>query len=81
MQRSYVRGSDGEVEAIRETTNDGTRSYLYKADHSVIGALLHGGKGECIEVADHHKDGTTRAYEADTSVIGQLFWGAKGKEK
>lgn len=81
MARSYVRDSSGEVQAIRETTKDGSQSFLYKADNSVVGSLLHGGKGECTEVADHHKDGTTRAYEADTSVLGLLFHGGKGKEK
>jgi hypothetical protein len=81
MARSYVRGSSGELEAIRETNKDGSQSSLYKADNSVVGALLFGGKGECIEVADHNKDGTTQAYEADTSVLGSLLFGGKGKEK
>ena len=80
-KRSCVRGHDGQVKAVRETAQDGQRSYLYKADNSVSGQLLHGGKGPCTEVADHKSDGTTKAYEADNSVFGQLFRDGKGKEK
>jgi hypothetical protein len=81
MGRSYVRGNDGEVKAIRETSNDGRRSYLYEADKSVVGQLFHDGKGQCTEVADHHPDGTTTAYKADTSFFGLLFHDGKGEEK
>lgn len=79
--RSYVRGPDGSVEAIRETSNDGSKSWLHKVDNSVSGQLLHSGKGPCIERADHHPDGTTKAYKSDNSVIGQLFHDGKGKAK
>jgi hypothetical protein len=56
----------------RKTTDDGGRSYLYESDG------LH---SKCVEVADHHRDGTTKAYEHDSSIIGQLLHSGKGKEK
>ena len=56
----------------RSTSDDKTKSYLYKAD---------GLNSKCVEIADHHKDGTTTAYEHDDSIIGQLFHGGKGKKK
>jgi hypothetical protein len=81
MKRSYVQDDSGKVQAVRETTNDGRTSYLYRADDSISGLLLRGGKGECIEVADHDGDGTTRAYEADNSITGHLLHGGKGRAK
>ena len=57
---------------FRRTTDDGKKSYLYKSD---------GWSDECVEVADHHRDGTTTAYEHDSSIIGQLFHSGKGKKK
>ena len=43
--RSYVRGDDGEVTHIRETSDDGSQSRLYEYDGSVTGELLHDGRG------------------------------------
>ncbi len=80
-KRSYVRDSKGNVTAIRETSQGGSRSDLHEFDDSVVGQLIHGGKGKHIEVADHHKDGTTDAYKPDDSVIGQLLHSGKGEKK
>lgn len=57
---------------VRRTTDDGRKSYLYETN---------GLSKKCVEVADHHPDGTTTAYECDNSIIGQLFFGGKGKKK
>jgi hypothetical protein len=57
---------------FRVVSDDGRRSWLYETD---------GWTDTCIEVADHHPDGTTDAYEADNSVVGQLFWDGKGRHK
>ncbi len=57
---------------VRVTSDDGSKSYLYKSD---------GWTRNCVEVADHHSDGTTDAYEPDTSIVGGLFHGGKGKHK
>jgi hypothetical protein len=54
---------------------------LYEVDDSIAGHFLNNGKGPLIEVAEHHKDGTTTAYEADNSILGSLIWGSKGKQK
>lgn len=79
-KKSYVRDSKENVTAIREVSNDKRHSYLYKADNSVSGLLIHGGKGALTEVAEH-RGGKTKAYEADTSFIGLLFYDGKGKPK
>jgi hypothetical protein len=57
---------------VRVTSDDGRRSYLYETD----GCSRH-----CVEIADHHPDGTTRAYEVDMSLVSGLFHDCKGKEK
>ena len=80
-KRSYVRDSKGKVTAIRETSDDGRRSYQYEADKSLIGHFVNDGKGVLEEVADHHKDGTTTAFKADNSILGSLFGGSKGRKK
>ncbi|HIE26157.1 TPA: hypothetical protein EYP66_02600 [Candidatus Poribacteria bacterium] len=80
-KKSYIRDTKGNVTAIRETSKDGRRSWQYKADNSVLGVLIYGGKGPLTEVADHHKDGTTQAYEADNSIIGGLLYDFKGAPK
>lgn len=56
----------------RVTTDDGRKSYLYETD---------GWSDHCIEVADHHEDGTTDAYEVDSSISGVFFHDGKGKHK
>ena len=56
----------------RVTSDDGRTSWLYKTD----GWFSH-----CVEVTEHHGDGTTDAYKHDDSVIGQLFHGGKGAHK
>ncbi len=59
----------------REVSDDGRKSWLYEAD----GGLLS--PDTCVEVAEHHEDGTTTAWEKDSSIFGELFWGGKGKKK
>ena len=79
-KEEYVRDPSGKITHIRVTSDDGRTSYLYEANEG-LDVLLHGIKGPCVEVAEHHKDGTTDAYEADTSFFGLLFGGGKGKHK
>ena len=79
-KEEYVRDSSGKVTHVRVISDDGRTSYLHKANEG-LDALLHGAKGACVEVAEHHKDGTTDAYEHDGSLIGMLFHGGKGKRK
>jgi hypothetical protein len=62
-------------EHYRVTTEGGRRSYLYKANLGLFSS------DTCVEVADHHSNGTTDAYEPDTSIIGGLFNGCRGKKK
>ena len=56
-------------EHYRVVSDDGKTSYLYKAD----GGLFH--PDSCIEIAEHHEDGTTDAYEVDNSILGGLLHG------
>lgn len=79
-KKVFVEDDKGNITHVREVSSDGRTSWLYKADTSVGGQLLRGGKGELVEVDDHHKDGTTTAYEADNSLLGSLS-GSKGKRK
>ncbi len=53
----YERDSNGQVTHIRVTEDDGRTSYLYEVNR------LTGGRSWCIEIADHHSDGTTTAWE------------------
>ncbi len=80
-KEEFVRDSSGNVTHVRVTSDDGRTSWLYEKDNSVVGEFLGGGRGRCVEVADHHKDGTTDAYGKDDSIIGELFFGGKGKHK
>ena len=59
----------------RVTSNDGRKSYLYETDNSLFGP------DKCVEVAEHHQDGTTDAYEYDPSFTASIFHGCKGKHK
>lgn len=58
----------------RSTSDDGSTSYLYE----VSGIM---GTSTCVEVADHHDDGTTTAYEYDPSFRASLFSGGRGSKK
>lgn len=58
----------------RDTSDDGKTSYLYK-DGSLISP------DTCIEVADHHSDGTTTAYKYDGGFLNSLFHGGRGEKK
>jgi len=79
-KRSWARNDKGKITHIRETSEDGKRSCLYKVNTG-LSTLITGPKGPCVEVAEHHDDGTTDSYEADTSLIGMLFHGGKGSKK
>jgi len=80
-EKTFVRDSSGKVTHVRETAEDGRRSYLYEVDDSVSGALLNDFKGKCVEVADHHPDGTTDAYEPDLGIAGTFLNDQKGRHK
>lgn len=62
-------------EHYRTVSEDGTKSWLFKADGGLFG------QDSCIERADHHSDGTTSAYEPDNSVFGVFFNDGRGTEK
>lgn len=79
-KKSWVRNRKGKATHIRETSEDGKKSYLYKVKGGLSG-LITGPKGSCVEIAEHRDDGSTDAYEADTSLIGMLFHGGKGSKK
>ena len=72
-KKTYVRDDSGKVTAIRYTSGDGRRSRLHEAKSDFFG--YHSGK--CIEIADHHPNGTTRAYDGGEDFFGYY----KGKEK
>lgn len=57
----------------RIVSHDGETSYLYE----VSGIW---GSSHCVEMADHHSDGTTDAYEVG-GVLDSLFNGGKGEHK
>ena len=59
----------------RTVSEDGKTSYLYKAD----GGLFF--PDTCVEIAQHHSDGTTDAYEPDTSITGLFLHDCLGKKK
>ncbi|HBD92851.1 MAG TPA: hypothetical protein DC057_01615 [Spirochaetia bacterium] len=54
----------------RTVSSDGSTSYLFKADGGFLST------DTCVEVTDHHSDGTTDAYEPDNSS-----WDGKGDHK
>ena len=55
-----------------KVSDDGKTSYKYKTD---------GWDDTCVEITEHHENGTSDAYEVDNSVGGLLFDGGKGKHK
>lgn len=80
-EKSYVKDEDGNITHIRETSDDGRTSNLYVHDGSFFGELFSGGKGEHVEVAEHHENGSTDAYVPDNSFWGQLLNDGKGERK
>ena len=62
-------------EHYRVVSDEGDKSWLYKAD----GGLWF--PDSCIEVAEHHSDGTTDAYEYDGSFMSSQFYGGKEAKK
>lgn len=73
---SYVRDKSGKVTHIRSTSDNGKTSWLYEVNKGIMG-----GKGSCVEVADHHDDGTTTAYEHEEGFLADLFHGGRGAKK
>ncbi len=59
----------------RTVSDDGKTSWLYEHDGGLWGS------SHCIEVSEHHSDGTTKAYDYDGSFLGSLFHGGKGDSK
>lgn len=57
----------------RVVSDDGRTSYLYE----VSGILCN---SHCVEITEHHSDGTTDAYEVG-GVLDSIFNGGKGKHK
>jgi hypothetical protein len=68
-ERSLVKDRDGNITHVRETSDDGRRSWLYEHDSSAVGGLLSGGRGKCVEYAEHNENGTTDAWEYDHSFF------------
>jgi hypothetical protein len=56
----------------RVTYRDGSRSWLYYTET--------GWDKTCVEVTDHHPDGTSDAYEAPATFWDSLF-GGRGSHK
>ena len=59
----------------RVTDDDGGSSRVYEIDTRPFCS------DRCVQVAVHHRDGTTDAYEADHSFFGTLFHGGRGSHK
>jgi hypothetical protein len=57
----------------RLVSDDGKTSYLYE----VSGILA---TSTCVEITEHHSDGTTDAYETG-GLLDSIFNGGKGKHK
>ncbi len=72
--------NDGNPLYIRVTSDDGRESTKYKYDKSYVADLVGDHKGEPVEIADHHKDGTTTAYDWQGGPNG-FFNGNRGSEK
>jgi hypothetical protein len=80
-KRTVISDSYGTPTRIVETSDDGRKTDVYAADNSIAGSLFNGGKGDLLEVVDHHPDGTSTAYEGDDSFIGLTFFGGRGDRK
>ncbi|MEM9292134.1 MAG: hypothetical protein AAGD01_10675 [Acidobacteriota bacterium] len=72
-KKQFVKDNNGDITHVRVTSKGGRSSWLYDHKPTVFGD----GRGKCVEVADHHKDGTTTAYE----FKDQIFGSGKGKRK
>lgn len=59
----------------RTVSEDGSRSYLYEANGGLFGV------DSCVEISEHHSDGTTQAYEPDMSLGGLFLNDGLGKKK
>lgn len=57
----------------RTVSDDGKTSYLYE----VSGILC---ESHCVEIADHHSDGSTTAYEVG-GLLDSIFSGGRGAKK
>ena len=78
MKRSYIKDEKGKTVAIRETTDRGDRSYTYEYKNRIFMDK----RGKCIDVTDHHEDGTSTSYEYDSSLIADvIFNDPRGKKK
>lgn len=59
---------------FRETDDDGTKSWLYEKENWFS-------KPVCIEVTDHHEDGTSTSYKYDGSLFPGAINGGRGGKK
>lgn len=57
----------------RTVSDDGKTSYLYE-----VSGILD--TSHCVEITEHHADGTTDAYEVG-GVLDSIFNGGKGAHK
>ena len=55
-----------------KVSDDGKTSYKYKTD---------GWDDTCVEITEHHGDGTSKSFEVDNSILGMFFGDGKGKPK
>ncbi|MFZ3011631.1 MAG: hypothetical protein WA060_01375 [Minisyncoccia bacterium] len=63
---------------IRIVDDDGRESRVYREAEGLLAPFT---PDECIEVAVHDLDGTTRAYEYDDSLLATILHGNKGALK
>jgi len=62
-KETFVRDDRGRVTHVDQTSDDGKDTWRYTYDGSVLGTLLHGNKGACVEHFEHHEDGTTTSHK------------------
>lgn len=58
----------------RETSSDGRTSWLYEVSGVIPSST-------CVEVTDHHSDGTSTAHEYDGSLLSSFTSGGRGDKK
>ncbi len=59
-ERSYIKDNDGNITHVRETDDDGRRSYVYEYNDSVLPFVSE--KGPLTEIQEHDEDGTSTSY-------------------
>lgn len=59
-ERSYIKDQDGTITHVRDTNDDGRRSYGYEYNDFVLPFVAD--KGPLVEIEDHDTDGTSTSY-------------------